>query len=1135
MSAATTGVTTLAVDLINNAFTRSAGDFLADGFAVGQEIIVKGFSLNNGRFTVLTVTATSLKVAEGLMFGDTTGSGDESIVSPGKLVFAGGGQFGAGLTSITITADEIVLLPGVTVSTRSTSGTDPRTDASTGNSGPITFNAGRIIVGRGAAIVAHGGGGFTGGVVTLTSDVTGPTTFDFFHLEGPQAVIELGTSALVTGGTVVISATATTGAPAELGDVVNDLFQVLPAGIGFFAALALIAANLDLLPDTIKDGFQVIADALEAAEGALRTAIGNDGVFELPSGVKAAAVFGRADAWVSVGSGGRIKSGGDVDLSARAVSAVNVTTLASAGYLGLSYASARPNAFVQLAMGSVITAGGDVELKATTDTTLALRTEVAASDAATGLSASFGKTESHSRVDVAAGAAITASNVSLIAETTRSISNVAIAAGFGDSASAGKGAVLAVGYYQSLAEAVLAGKVVATGAVALTATATETKNDTQSFGSVDAQPAGTERHRELRRPGRERAGHHRAGGRPQRRRHQRQRRPGHRRGDDAARVGEPRRHLDRRRRRHRRRLAHAHVDSRGPAPGHRGRSRRRSDVRHGDRRGHRLGQVREPGHVLRRLQRTGRRRARSHPRRDADLRGAVRRLRPERHDRHRRQLRRREHHGQQRRVRDGRTRRLPGRSARRPGQGRHQLRARLVGHRLGQRVLRWRELPRALHRGRRRHRGRRPGRGRGRRPHRCIHARGGSHRRPGVGAEPSRGPRRRADTAGGGYFSGVFAENYARTYIDDRAKVTTTRDITMDATTDSRVLNVAKQGQSGTGLAINGVFAFVVIDEEALAFIEDRATVAAGRDIDLEAVNKDRVVNVAGAQALGGTDAVGVAVAVTVIGTTDDFLGSPETLEDRAESDVDGASVRAFIGDATQLVGETPTGGVVGTVSAGRDLKLTATNGVSPNEIWTAAVGIAGSSAAETGNANLSSPDDSANNVDVSAAGSGAINVLDRSTQAYVRDMSALTVVRQLSLVATDTSLLVSSAGATIGTGSTTIGGSFALNDVDLKVYAFTTFVPVTAGGVSLSANAAATMLSFESTALTGGGSGLAIALSFNLDLADVGRSSPTSATRRPSASPGDVSLQATSSSTSSPTPAPPPSPRAMASASAPR
>ncbi len=199
--------------------------------------------------------------------------------------------------------------------------------------------------------------------------------------------------------------------------------------------------------------------------------------------------------------------------------------------------------------------------------------------------------------------------------------------------------------------------------------------------------------------------------------------------------------------------------------------------------------------------------------------------------------------------------------------------------------------------------------------------------------------------------------------------------------------------------------------------------------------------------------------------------------------------MRAFIGDATQQMGAVPTGGVVGTVTAGRDLKLTATNDPAVNEIWTAAVASAGSSTgASAGTADLSSSEDSDNNVDVSAAGSGAINVLDRTTQAYVRDLSAVIAGGHLRLEARDAAFLVSSAGATIGTGNDTIGASFALNDVDLKVYAFTTFVALTADDVSLIASSGATLLSFETTALTGGGSGLAIAVSFNLDLADSGR-----------------------------------------------
>ncbi|MHB1243241.1 MAG: beta strand repeat-containing protein, partial [Gaiellaceae bacterium] len=350
------------------------------------------------------------------------------------------------------------------------------------------------------------------------------------------------------------------------------------------------------------------------------------------------------------------------------------------------------------------------------------------------------------------------------------------------------------------------------------------------------------------------------------------------------------------------------------------------------------------------------------------------------------------------------------------------------------------------------------------------------------------GPPTTADTAGGGYFGGVFAESYARAYIDDRAIVSVARDIAMDTLTRTNLLNVAKQGQTGTGLAINGVFAFVTLDHESIAFIEDRATVAAGRDIDLAAENKNLIVNVAGAQALGGTDAVGVAVAVTVIGTADEIFGSPETLEDRAELDDDGellgvASVRAFIGDAQRTVGAGGTGGIVGSVSAGRDLKLTATSDPAANEIWTLAVAGAGSSTQPAGSADLSAPGDSANNVDVSAAGSGAINVVDRRTLAYVRDVKTVQVGGHLRLEAQDAAFLAASAGSTIGAGNDTIGASFALNSVTPEARAFTSFVAIEADDVSLIAGSSMTLLSFETTALTGGGSGLAIALSFNLSL----------------------------------------------------
>ncbi|MHB1241780.1 MAG: zinc dependent phospholipase C family protein, partial [Gaiellaceae bacterium] len=330
VSAATTGVATLFVDLLGNAFKWTGGDFALAGFAAGQEVVARGFSLNNGTFRVASVSGDTLVVVEPVLFGDDSGSGNESIVSPGKLVIAGN-VGGGGLTGLTVVADEVTVLPGVVVSTRTTAGSDARSDPSSGDSGAISIEADTISLGAGAAIVAHADAGFSGGDVTLASDVTADSDFRGFRVVGPEATVTLGTGALVTGANVNLSATATTAAAASLGDVVDDLLAVLPASVGFFAALAQIAANLAFLPQAVRDGIDVVANGLEAAEAAFRTAIGNDGVFDLPSGVAAAAVFARADARVDVGNGGAIEASGDVVLTARAVSSVTVTTLAYAG------------------------------------------------------------------------------------------------------------------------------------------------------------------------------------------------------------------------------------------------------------------------------------------------------------------------------------------------------------------------------------------------------------------------------------------------------------------------------------------------------------------------------------------------------------------------------------------------------------------------------------------------------------------------------------------------------------------------------------------------------------------------------------------------------------------------------------
>ena len=100
---------------------------------------------------------------------------------------------------------------------------------------------------------------------------------------------------------------------------------------------------------------------------------------------------------------------------------MSVTTLAADGYLGLSYASSEPRARVLLRTGAVVDAGGDVELRATTETLLAIRTEVSSAGDVVGISTSFGRTHARSRAAVEAGATIGAYDLTLFAENIRSI------------------------------------------------------------------------------------------------------------------------------------------------------------------------------------------------------------------------------------------------------------------------------------------------------------------------------------------------------------------------------------------------------------------------------------------------------------------------------------------------------------------------------------------------------------------------------------------------------------------------------------------------------------------------------------------------------------------------------------------
>src|SRR5262249_58578118 len=101
-----------------------------------------------------------------------------------------------------------------------------RTAASVGDSGNISFKAHEILVGAGAAVLAHAssdpGPGFASGDVTLEAtaleDVQFVLNFDGFQLVGAEAAIEVGEDALITGRDVRATTSATTHKLATLDD-----------------------------------------------------------------------------------------------------------------------------------------------------------------------------------------------------------------------------------------------------------------------------------------------------------------------------------------------------------------------------------------------------------------------------------------------------------------------------------------------------------------------------------------------------------------------------------------------------------------------------------------------------------------------------------------------------------------------------------------------------------------------------------------------------------------------------------------------------------------------------------------------------------------------------------------------------
>ncbi len=143
--------------------------------------------------------------------------------------------------------------------------------------------------------------------------------------------------------------------------------------------------------------------------------------------------------------------------------------------------------------GAVLVAGTTMSLNASADVTLAVRAVVPSGGDVAGLTLAVGRANGESLISVRPGSRLTAPTILVTATNTNSYSTLAISAQFlstvapdlfGSGFSAGVGAAAALGFYQSFAQAQLAG-FVETGALTVTAHSENLFNQTRSFATVD--------------------------------------------------------------------------------------------------------------------------------------------------------------------------------------------------------------------------------------------------------------------------------------------------------------------------------------------------------------------------------------------------------------------------------------------------------------------------------------------------------------------------------------------------------------------------------------------------------------------------------------------------------------------------
>ncbi|MDR3673689.1 MAG: hypothetical protein P4L36_22790 [Holophaga sp.] len=285
-------------------------------------------------------------------------------------------------------------------------------------------------------------------------------------------------------------------------------------------------------------------------------------------------------------------------------------------------------------------------------------------------------------------------------------------------------------------------------------------------------------------------------------------------------------------------------------------------------------------------------------------------------------------------------------------------------------------------------------------------------------------------------------------YIGKNAKVNAGGDVKLTASDTTMAIVAAGSGAGGGAAGVAGAFGVVLLHDSAEAFIADGAQVNAKGEIGVNATTGEQVYNMAVTATGAGAADVGGAAAVNVVTSdTAAYVGAAKLNQDTAyQQGSESVSVNA--GSSTVLVTAAGAGGGSGAASVGGVLN---TNVLVKNTEAYIGDGAAVSAQTNVGVSAASTEDIVNGAVSIRGAGAAAVsgvveaNLVDDTTQAYIGASRKDTPVNgavvdsqgNVTLSATDATLIVAASAVGNGAGAAAVGGNVAANVIanDTEAY----------------------------------------------------------------------------------------------------